>query len=137
MRAFELAARITPDGNIEVAKSARKLLPAGKAARVIVLVPDTDDAAEQSAWDRLATEQFFTGYAAADAVYDRPWRWLSTQPAMLYSWLFPSRTRLVQRDVPLSFWWIPATMTLWWLESPANPLLHCTTSRWMNGNAPG
>ena len=72
MRAYELPARITAEGNIELPESSRKLLPAGKSAKVIVLVPDPSDIAEQRAWDRLTAEQFSAGYAAADAVYDRP-----------------------------------------------------------------
>jgi hypothetical protein len=47
-------------------------LPAGKTARVIVLVPDPSDADEQIAWERLTADQFLCGYAAADAVYDQP-----------------------------------------------------------------
>jgi len=48
------------------------LLPAGKTARVIVLVPDPSDADEQTAWERLTADQFLSGYAAADTVYDQP-----------------------------------------------------------------
>ena len=72
MRAYELPAKITPEGNLELPERLRRLLPAGKAARVIVLIPDPADADEQDAWERLTADQFFSGYAAADAVYDRP-----------------------------------------------------------------
>jgi hypothetical protein len=33
---------------------------------------DPADADEQNAWERLSADQFLSGYAAADAVYDRP-----------------------------------------------------------------
>jgi hypothetical protein len=72
MRAYELPAKITPEGNIELPERLRRLLPAGKPARVIVLVPDPADADEQSVWEQLTADQFSSGYAAADAVYDRP-----------------------------------------------------------------
>jgi hypothetical protein len=71
MRAYELPAKITPEGNLELPERLRQLLPAGRAARVIVLIPDPADADEQNAWERLTTDQFCSGYAAADAVYDR------------------------------------------------------------------
>ena len=71
MKAFELSAKLTPDGNLELPEAVRKLLPAGKPARVIVLVPDAADADEQSAWDQLTAQQFLAGYAETDAVYDR------------------------------------------------------------------
>jgi hypothetical protein len=72
MRAYELPAKITPEGNLELPERLRRLLPAGKSARVIVLIPDPADADEQNAWERLTADQFGSGYAAADAVYDRP-----------------------------------------------------------------
>ncbi|MCX6843142.1 MAG: hypothetical protein NTX53_12760 [candidate division WOR-3 bacterium] len=72
MKAYELPAKITPEGNLEPPERLRRLLPAGKAARVIVLIPDPADADEQNVWERLTAVQFCSGYAAADAVYDRP-----------------------------------------------------------------
>ena len=72
MKAYELPAKITPEGNLELPERLRRLLPAGKTARVIVLVPDPSDADEQTAWERLTADQFLSGYAAADAVYDQP-----------------------------------------------------------------
>jgi hypothetical protein len=72
MRAYELPAKMTPEGNLELPDVVRRLLPTSKAARVIVLIPESDDAEEQGAWQRLTADQFCSGYAAADAVYDRP-----------------------------------------------------------------
>jgi len=72
MKAYELPAKITPEGNLELPERLRRMLPAGKTARVIVLVPDPSDVDEQSAWEDLTANQFLSGYAAADAVYDRP-----------------------------------------------------------------
>jgi hypothetical protein len=72
MKAYELPAKITPEGNLELPELVRRLLPAGRTARVIVLIPDPADAEEQNAWERLTADQFGSGYATADAVYDRP-----------------------------------------------------------------
>jgi hypothetical protein len=72
MKAYELPAKMTPEGNLELPESLRRLLPASRAARVIVLIPDPTDADESQAWERLTADQFCSGYAAADAVYDRP-----------------------------------------------------------------
>ena len=72
MRAYELPAKITPEGNLVIPERLRRILPAGKTARVIVLVPDPSDADEQSTWENVTADQFLSGYAAADAVYDRP-----------------------------------------------------------------
>ena len=71
MKAYELPAMITPEGNLELPERLRRVLPAGKSARVIVFIPDPADADEQNAWERLTAEQFCSGYAEADAVYDR------------------------------------------------------------------
>jgi hypothetical protein len=70
MKAYESPAKITPEGNLELPDRLRRVLPAGKSARVIVLVPEASDADEQPAWDSLTADQFLSGYAAADAVYD-------------------------------------------------------------------
>jgi len=72
MKAYELPAKITPEGNLELPERLRRLLPAGRAARVIVLISDPADADEQNAWEQLTADQFCAGYSAADAVYDRP-----------------------------------------------------------------
>jgi hypothetical protein len=70
MKAYELPAKITPEGNLELPERLRRMLPAGKSAKVIVLVPDAADVDEQAAWEDLTAEQFLSGYAAADAAYD-------------------------------------------------------------------
>jgi len=72
MRAYELPVKVTPEGNLELPDAVRRLLPAGKTARVIVLIPEPTDADEQGSWQRLTADEFCSGYAAADAVYDRP-----------------------------------------------------------------
>jgi hypothetical protein len=71
MRAYESSVRIDPEGRLCLPESVAKLLPAGKAARVIILVPDATDTAEEEAWNLMAREQFLAGYAESDAVYDR------------------------------------------------------------------
>lgn len=72
MRAYELPAKIAPDGRLELPEAVTRLLPAGRIARVIILVPDPDDSEEQAIWYRATAEHFAAGYADADAVYDKP-----------------------------------------------------------------
>ena len=71
MRAYELPLEIDRDGKIELPEAIVRQIPAGRTARVIILVPDPADAGEQTAWNCLNTEQFLSGYSEADAVYDR------------------------------------------------------------------
>ena len=71
MKAYELLARVTPEGNLELPDKLRRLLPAAGTARVLVLIPDATDAEEQETWEQLTADQFLSGYAAADAVYDQ------------------------------------------------------------------
>jgi hypothetical protein len=71
VKAYELPLEIGRDGKIELPEAIARHIPAGKTARVIILVPDPADAGEQTAWNCLSAEQFAAGYAEADAVYDR------------------------------------------------------------------
>ena len=71
MKAYEVPVKIGPNGQLSLPESVTKLLPPGRTARVLILVPDPSDADEQQVWYHLAGEQFVAGYAEADAVYDR------------------------------------------------------------------
>jgi len=71
MKAYEFPVKVMPGGTIELPDPLLDLLPIDQAVRVIVLVGEPEDLAEQAAWSRLAAEQFLAGYNAADAIYDR------------------------------------------------------------------
>jgi hypothetical protein len=78
MRAYEFPAKVTATGNLEVPTALLDLLSADQTVRVIVLVEEPSDTAnetsvedEDAAWERLGDEEFLAGYSEADAVYDR------------------------------------------------------------------
>ena len=66
MQAYEFIVTLTPDGKVEIPRAVSEKLPVGRPLRLIVLVADEDE----SAWQRLTTKQFLTGYAEADSIYD-------------------------------------------------------------------
>jgi len=70
MKAYDVLARITEDGRLELPKAILKLLPRGQEVRLIILVPEKSDLEEEIDWSRLTAEQFFAGYAEMDSVYD-------------------------------------------------------------------
>lgn len=70
MKAYEFPVRITLDGRLELPNALSKLLPGNEVVRIIVLVREPTDSEEGSAWARLTTEQFSSGYSEADAIYD-------------------------------------------------------------------
>lgn len=71
MRAYEVAARVTPEGRLELPEDLLKLLLANALVRITLLVNEPADAEEQAAWLRLTAGQFVAGYSvAADSVYD-------------------------------------------------------------------
>jgi len=68
VRAFELLAKVSPEGELELPKEALVVLPRGQTVRIIVLTTEPDD--EDRDWARLTTEQFLAGYCEEDAIYD-------------------------------------------------------------------
>ncbi|MGK7875437.1 MAG: hypothetical protein AB4426_19690 [Xenococcaceae cyanobacterium] len=72
MKAYELTAKVTPEGQLEFTDTLLNKLPINQEVKVIVLVNEpTDTEAEANAdWSRLAAEQFFYDYSEADAIYD-------------------------------------------------------------------
>ena len=67
MKALEFEAQLNPDQTLSVPQAVAAQLPQGERVRVLVLV---DELSEDEAWQRLATEQFFKGYAESDSIYD-------------------------------------------------------------------
>ncbi len=71
MKLYDFPSRITREGGLQIPDELYELLPADQPVRVIILVPDVDDAEEQAAWSRFTAEQFLSGYSDADSIYDR------------------------------------------------------------------
>ena len=71
MKAYEFAGKVTSEGKLELPDTVQNVLPGNREVRVIVLVSEPGDIEERTAWARLTTEQFLSGYSEADAVYDR------------------------------------------------------------------
>jgi len=71
MKAYEVAAQVTPEGEFVLPATFVAQLPRQQIIRVIVLVPEPTDLEEQAAWSSLTAEQFLAGYSEADAIYDQ------------------------------------------------------------------
>lgn len=71
MKAYELPTKVIPGGVIQLPDTLAELLPDDQVVRIIILVSEPEDVEEKTDWSRLTAEQFFAGYSAGDAVYDR------------------------------------------------------------------
>ncbi len=74
MRALEFLARVGSDTtSLELPAEVAAKLPAGRPVRVLILVEDeADEAEEEAAWKRMAVEQLFKGEEDFDGLYDQP-----------------------------------------------------------------
>ena len=70
MRAYEFPSKVTPDGTLELPPELLDLIPAGQSVRVVVLVSEPPELAEQAATARHLAEQFLATYSNADAADD-------------------------------------------------------------------
>jgi len=70
MKAYEFPCKVTSEGRLELPNALMKLLPANQVVRIIILLSEPTEKAEEEVWARLTTEQFLNGYSEADAVYD-------------------------------------------------------------------
>jgi len=70
MKAYEFSCKVTSEGRLELPNALMKLLPANQVVRIIILLSEPTEKAEEEVWARLTTEQFLNGYSEADAVYD-------------------------------------------------------------------
>ena len=70
MKAYELPAKVMPDGQLDIPPALTSILPRGEVIRLIVLISEPADVAEQADWSRLTAEQFLAGYSEADSIYD-------------------------------------------------------------------
>jgi hypothetical protein len=73
MKAYEIPVKVAAEGKMELPDALLAVLPRNQTVRVIILVPESADREEDTAWSRLATEQFLAGYSETDSVYDRGW----------------------------------------------------------------
>ncbi len=67
--ALEFWTSMNPDRTLAVPPEVVSRLGDAQAIRVILLIPDAD---HDEAWARLTAEQFVSGYADSDAIYDDP-----------------------------------------------------------------
>lgn len=66
MKAYTFQATLNQNGTLKVPDDVIDQLGDVAEVRVVVEVPEDDDAD----WQRLTTEQFFRGYADSDSIYD-------------------------------------------------------------------
>ncbi|TAH51152.1 MAG: hypothetical protein EYC68_11480 [Chloroflexota bacterium] len=70
MKAYEFPVQVSAEGMIELPSVLGELLPRGQIVRVIFLVREPEDVYEQKDWSHLTANEFFSGYADSDAIYD-------------------------------------------------------------------
>lgn len=70
MKSYAFELKVNPDGQLDVPDELLQLLHGNVPMRVITLVDDETDAAEEADWKRLSLEKFFVDYSDADAIYD-------------------------------------------------------------------
>jgi hypothetical protein len=66
MKTLEFETTLTNDLSLKVPAAVAAQIPKEGNVRVIILLPDDEDAD----WRRLAADQFLAGYTEADAIYD-------------------------------------------------------------------
>jgi hypothetical protein len=67
MKALEFEATLSADSKLKVPEKLAVQIPKEETVRVIVLLPENDDASD---WERLTGEQFLSGYSESDSIYD-------------------------------------------------------------------
>jgi hypothetical protein len=76
MKAYEFPAKLTTEGKLEFSDAILKQLPINQELKIIILVKEATDIEEDeqqqnTAWRRLAAEQFFADYKEEEAIYDQ------------------------------------------------------------------
>ena len=69
MQAIEFISEVTERGELRVPRQVAEKLPHAKKVRVILLF--SSEGADEADWPRLTAEQFLSGYAPGDAIYDK------------------------------------------------------------------
>jgi len=70
MKAYEFLAQATPEGKLQLPEAISQVLSTNQTIRVILLIDESTDIEENTAWSQLTAQQFFSGYSEADAIYD-------------------------------------------------------------------
>jgi len=70
MKAFEFQTSLQPDRRVVVPQDIAAQIPQNAAVRIMVILDEQDDRAEELAWLRFGNEQFLKGDNEADAIYD-------------------------------------------------------------------
>ncbi len=70
MKAYEFTVKVSPSGTVELPEGLLAKIPRSHPLRLILLVPEQADLEEDTLWSRSVAEQFVTGYAEADSIYD-------------------------------------------------------------------
>ena len=69
MQAVEFMSEVTEQGQLPVPHYLAENLPPARKVRVIVLFPS--DGMDDADWSRITADQFLSGYAPGDAIYDK------------------------------------------------------------------
>jgi hypothetical protein len=67
MKALEFETRMSPNATLSIPSDVAAQIQPEQQIRVLLLVPEADDASE---WSRLTVAQFLKGYDEMDAIYD-------------------------------------------------------------------
>jgi hypothetical protein len=67
MKTLEFDALLNPDKTLTVPPALADQVPEGCTVRVLLVIADSS---EEKAWNQMAAEAFFKGYAESDAIYD-------------------------------------------------------------------
>lgn len=71
MKAHEITAQVTPQGEVSLPEHVRQELPAEGIVRLIVLIDEeSGNLTGDRSWNRLTVEQFLSGYDDIDSIYD-------------------------------------------------------------------
>ena len=69
MQALEFMSEVTERGELPVPRQVAEKLPHAKTVRVILLF--SAEEGDDADWPGLTAEQFLSGYAPGDAIYDK------------------------------------------------------------------
>ena len=71
MKAYEFPVPVTADGHLNLPDNLRRILQAHAVVRILVLVDEPAEMADDEAWPRLGAEQLLARHGDSDDIYDR------------------------------------------------------------------
>lgn len=71
MKVYEFPAKIGPQDSLELPEALAKSLENEEMVRVIIVVNEASETADDTDWSRFATDQLLAHYDDADAIYDK------------------------------------------------------------------